>query len=134
DIEAGGTSAYGITTEDNAQAIMTGGTITTTGPDSHGILAENDSTVTLTDNVVISTTTDDSSGVWVADSAVINIAGGSISTSGVRSYGASAGVAAGSAPILSGGKIILSDGVDITTQGNNGFGLHARGGQGTIEM
>lgn len=134
DIETGGEGAYGINTKDNAQATMAGGTITTTGQNSHGILAENDSTVTLTDNVMISTIEDDSSGVWIADSAVINIAGGSINTTGTRSYGASAGVAAGSVPILSGGKIILSDGVDITTQGNNGFGLYARGGQGTIEM
>ncbi|WP_167670785.1 autotransporter domain-containing protein [Allopusillimonas ginsengisoli] len=133
DISTIGNNAYGITTKDNAQATMTGGTITTTGQESHGILAENDSTVTLTDNVVISTTDDDSSGVWVADSAVINIAGGSINTKGVRSYGASAGVAAGSVPIISGGKIILSDGVDITTEGNNGFGLYTRG-QGIIDM
>ncbi|NYT84989.1 autotransporter domain-containing protein [Pollutimonas harenae] len=95
---------------------ITRGTITTQGKSARGVLANEDSTVTLEDGVVIEIQGESSTGLFASGQSAIDMSGGSITTFERAGMGVEADQNA---------TIKLTDGVKVTTDGDQANGIHA---------
>ena len=120
-MSASGVSSYGLYADGSGRIEMTGGSVSAAGDSGHAVRSSGTLSEVILEDVEVSASGVSSYGLYSDDSGRIEMAGGSVSTSGlvgshaVRSSGNGSGVAL--------------DGVDVSTNGvwNSSIGLYAYG-------
>lgn len=153
EINTVGKNGFGAFAESFSEINQTGGKISTKGASGHGLVANNDRNLQggkiVTQDTEIVTTGAWAYGAFADNGGNIELNGGSVSTSGERSFGllaaknstltsnskitttgakahgVQAGANGGSASGNDHSVITLNDGSNVITSGNDAFGLHA---------
>lgn len=153
DINTNGFNGFGAFAESFSKVNQIGGKISTSGTNGHGLVANNDRNAQggkiVTTDTAIETSGDWSHGAFADNGGDIQLNGGSVITSGERSFGllaASNSTLTSSADVSTSGAkahgvqvgakgsgadgtdgsvITLKEGATVTTTGKDAFGLHA---------
>lgn len=153
DINTNGFNGFGAFAESFSKVNQIGGKISTSGTNGHGLVANNDRNAQggkiVTTDTAIETSGDWSHGAFADNGGDIQLNGGSVITSGERSFGllaASNSTLTSSADVSTSGAkahgvqvgangsnadgsdnsvVTLKEGATVTTTGKDAFGLHA---------
>ena len=117
DVTTHGANAYGAFSA-GSPIFLNGGTITTTGPGSHGLVAN----TAITSVANVTTHGPGSHGAWATAGGTITLNGGTITTGGDQAYGLYA----------QGAGSFITSAVNVTTNGSNAPGAYADGGTITL--
>ncbi len=114
-VTTSGKSSYGVSLIGDSKLHMTGGSVTVSGTNAHGIQAYRKATAVL-NGVTITANNKGSFGVRLLDEASVNMVGGQINVTGMSGYGLEA---------RSDANLKLTDAVEIVTGGAYGRGMSA---------